>query len=45
MELLGKMAYLVVFAVAAWSAVSTPGSAKANPWNGTVVLQAFWWDA
>jgi hypothetical protein len=22
-----------------------PGLALGNPWNGKVVLQAFWWDA
>jgi len=45
LKLLGKMAYFVVVAVGAWSAVLTTGTAKANPWNGKVVLQAFWWDA
>lgn len=26
-------------------ACATPRAARANPWNGKVVLQAFWWDA
>jgi alpha-amylase len=27
-----------------WVAGVLPGVAAANPWNGKVVLQAFWWD-
>ena len=40
-----SIALVVVTVVVLGLGVLTPQPLWANPWNGKVVLQAFWWDA
>ena len=39
-----KRAYMALLLVWLWLNAGIPAVLWANPWNGKVVLQAFWWD-